>query len=195
MDKELIPLAGTGITLSPRGANIAKDLTFDQAGNAISVLTRLGSSSRWALADVIASSIGKWGEKYIELIEVTQMSQFTLANILSVRRRYPTQEHRLWDVSFSHYTAAAVEYIDDETRYAILQQAQDEGLSRDEVRDIVRGYGPLSVIPTFSKEAFVTRLDHLLSWAEANKAPDELMQVIRDMLAEFKEDGKWEWPK
>jgi hypothetical protein len=99
----------------------------------------------------------------------------------------------MWDLSPSHYAAVAVNYIDDETRAAILQQAFDEGLSRDRVRDIMRGYGPNVVTPVFSKEAFVTRLEMLINWAEANDAPDELMEVVREFFNDFKKQPNWEF--
>ena len=191
MDKELIPLEETGVSLAVRGANIPKNLTIEQAEDAIAILSRLRGSTYWALADVIAASVGKWGERYAQLIEATQMSQGTLANMLSVWRRFPTQEDRIWDLSPSHYAAVAVNYIDDETRAAILQQAVDEGLSRDRVRDIMRGYGPNVVMPAFSKEAFVTRLEMLINWADANDAPDELMRVVREFFNDFKKQPDW----
>lgn len=193
MDKQLIPLEETGVSLAVRGANIPKDLTFEQAEDAIAIITRLRGSTYWALADVIAASVGKWGEQYAQLIEATQMSQGTLANMLSVWRRFPEQIDRMWDLSPSHYAAVAVNYIDDETRAAILQQAFDEGLSRDRVRDIMRGYGPNVVMPVFSKEAFVTRLEMLINWAEANDAPNELMEVIREFFNDFKKQPNWEF--
>ena len=191
MDRELIPLEETGVSLAVRGANIPKDLTIEQAGDAIAILSRLRGTAYWALADLIAESAGRWGSMYDQLIEATQMSQGTLANMLSVWRRFPEQADRMWDLSPSHYAAVAVNYIDDETRAAILQQAFDEGLSRDRVRDIMRGYGPNVVTPVFSKEAFVTRLEMLINWAEANDAPDELMEVVREFFNDFKKQPDW----
>ena len=193
MDRELVPLEQLGISLAVRGANIPKDLTFEQAEDAIAIVSRLRGSTYWALADLIASSIGKWGEQYSQLIETTQMSQGTLANMLSVWRKFPTHDDRQWDLSPSHYSAVAVNYIDDDTRAAILQQAFDEGLSRDKVRDIVKGYGPNVITPVFSKEAFVTRLEMLINWAEANDAPNELMGVIREFFNDFKKQPDWEF--
>lgn len=193
MDRELVPLEEIGISLAVRGANIPKDLTFEQAEDAIAIVSRLRGSTYWALADLIASSIGKWGEQYSQLIEATQMSQGTLANMLSVWRKFPTHDDRQWDLSPSHYAAVAVSYIDDETRAMILQQAFDEGLNRDKVRDIVRGYGPNVVTPEFSKEAFVTRLEMLINWAEANDAPNELMEIVREFFNDFKQQPNWEF--
>ena len=192
MAKGLMTIEGTGIDLEIMGAKIPGDITFEQAGDAIALLTRLGNSARWALADVIAMSVGSWSESYIHLIDSTQLSQGTLQNILYVWRRFPTIESRQWDVSFSHYTACSPDYLTDEDRAAILQQAVDEGLSREQTRDIVRGYGPEIVIPTFSKEAFVTRLDHLLDWAAANGAPEELLDTVREMFSDFKKESEWD---
>ena len=193
MTAKLLTLEQAGISLAERGANIPKDLTFEQAENAVALLTRLGGSVKWALADVIAASLGKFGEQYAQLIDTTQLSQGSLQNILYTYRRFPTHESRAYSLSFSHYTAVAVDYLESEDRAAILQQAVDEGLSREQVRDIVRGYGPEIVVPAFSKEAFISRLDHLIGWAESNGAPSELLDSFKEIFSDFKRSSEWDF--
>ena len=194
MSNELITLEDVGINLTPMGAEVPTDLTIEGAGIAIHLLTRIGNSARWALADVSAMSMGKFGEQYIQLIEATQMSQGSLQNLMYVWRKFPTIESREWDLSLSHYTAVCADYLTPDDRAAILQYAYDEGLSRDQTRDIVKGYGPVVVMPTFSKEAFITRLDHLISWAESNGAPDELLSAIKELFSDFKKEDEWDFP-
>ena len=193
MAAKLLTLEQAGISLAERGANIPKDLTFEQAESAVALLTRLGSSVKWALADVIAISLGKFGEQYAQLIDTTQLSQGSLQNILYTYRRFPTHKSRAYRVSFSHYTVVCPDYLTDEDRAAILQQAEDEGLSREQVRDIVKGYGPEIIVPVFSKEAFISRLDHLVGWAESNGAPQELLDSFREIFADFKRSSEWDF--
>lgn len=193
MNNELIPLEQTGINLAVRGAEIPKDLTFDQAQNAVALLTRLGSTAKWGLADLISVSMGRWGEQYSQLIDATQMSRGALANLLYVWRVFPTIKSRKWDLSVGHYVSVCPSHIEQGIKESILQQAVDEGLSRDEVREIVKGYGPNIITPKFSKESFVNRFQALIDWADRNDAPEDLMRTVRELLTEFKQDSEWDF--
>lgn len=190
----LIPLEDTGIRLTKRGAQIPDNLTVEDARNGIAVLGRLGSTVYWAKADLIATSLGKWGDTYTDLIEVTQISRGGLANMMYVWRKFPSEEFRKWDLSPSHYAAVAKDILTDDDRHALLERAYEEQLSRDELRELVRVYGPAPIIPKFSQESFITRLNHLVQWAEANGAPNELLETVREMISDFSKEGKWDFP-
>lgn len=190
-EKELIPIGDSGISLSPMGANIPSEITYEQAEEAIRTLTRLGGAVTWALADTIAMSMGTWGSMYDQMMEATQLSQGTLQNMMTVWRRFPTLDSRLWDLSFSHYRAVSVDYIDNETRAVILEHAEEKGLSRDAVRDIVKAYGPRPIVQPFSKEVFIGKLSKLIEWAEGNDAPPELIEAVKELFRDFKQEPDW----
>ena len=188
MDKSLIPLADTGISLVVRGAVFNKDITYEEAHAAASQLVRLGHAVRWALVDVLMMSEGKWGEKYAQMLDMTQMSIGSLRNLMYVWNVFPRPEMRIWDLSISHYLAVCPSHIPYELKEELLQRAEDEQLSRDELRDIVKGYGPYDIIPAvFSREAFTIRVQDLIDWASGNGAPEDLIEAVIELFREFKE--------
>lgn len=192
--KGLTTIGETGVVLGIRGASIPTNITYEQAESAVQTLTRLDASVKWALIDVIAMSRGAWGEMYDQMIEATQLSPGTLANMMNVWLRFQRPEDRLWDLSFSHYTAVAVDTLDPETRGYILDMAVDGGLSRDQVRDIVKQYGPNPIVtPPFSKEVFVGKIQKLIEWAEANDAPDSLVAAVKELFKEFTQQPNWDF--
>ena len=179
----------TSIKLLARGVFIPKTAEYTDIEIATENIYRIRGAADWAIIDLLMTARDRYGESYSQLVDLTQISTGTLYNMHMVWRHFPTPDLRKWDLSFSHYQAVAVDYLDYETKSYILQQAYDNGLTRDEVREIVQGYGPNKVIEkSFSKEAFVSRIKGLLMWAKNNNAPDDLLDALEELLKEYIEE-------
>jgi rubrerythrin len=123
-----------GIHLTPMGATIAPDITFDDYCEALARCQRLANATAWCVGDLILyGEEREWGEKYTQAISETGKSVNTLMAAVSVSRAYPP-EARVEAVSWSHHREA-MRLKDPEARHAALETAASEGTSALALRE------------------------------------------------------------
>jgi len=193
-DRSLVPIGDTGVVMGTRGAIIPIDITFSDAESAAYALVRIGAASKWSYIDLLMTAEHLFGEASAQLLEARYAHPNSISNLRHVWRHFPTAESRGWDVSLSHYQAVAVSYLDRDIQEAILQSAEDNGLSRDEVRDMVAGYSPNPIHVPFAREAFVHQIGTLILWARDHGAPDDILNTVEPLFNEYKGkmDETWE---
>tara|TARA_R110000824_G_scaffold140651_5_gene306792 strand:- start:4702 stop:5235 length:534 start_codon:yes stop_codon:yes gene_type:complete len=124
----------SGITMTPIGAVISDDLTFEDFEEGLKNCQVMANASLWTLGDILLYAEAKWGEKYAQAIELTKKSYATLSQAVRVSKSYP-QDERLVDLSWSHHREAA-SIKDKDQRRQLLEQAAREGWSRDTMREM-----------------------------------------------------------
>lgn len=195
MSGNLVPIGDTGVTMLTRGAHIPSDITFDAAISAAYALVRIKSASRWAYIDLLMHSELIFGEAYAQMLDPRYSHPNSIANLRYTWRRFSTPESRQWDVSLSHYTAVCADYLTQDQRESILQEAEDNDLSRDEVRLLASTYGPhITKIP-FQKEAFIKNIDALIEWARNNSVPKELIEIVETLFKEYRGEMDESFPQ
>ena len=128
-----------GILMTPTGAVISEDITLDEFCDGLKNCQSIANSSMWTLGDLLAygDSRGDWGEMYTQALDLTQKSYSTLTQAMHISKQYPIEERNA-DVSWSHHREAAPIKNRDE-RQSVLRQAADEGWTREQVREHVKG--------------------------------------------------------
>ena len=195
MNNNLVPIGNTGVTMLARGAHIPIDITFDDAISAAYALVRIGTASKWAYIDLLMHSEFVFGEAYAQLLEAKYAHPNSISNLRYTWKRFSTPESRQWDVSLSHYTAVCADYLTQDQRESILQEAEDNDLSRDEVRLLVSANGPHTIRVPFQKEAFIKNIDALIEWARSNKAPKELINIVETLFKEYRGETDESFPE
>ena len=127
------------ILMTPTGAVISEDITIDEFCDGLKNCQTIANSSMWTLGDLLAygDSRGDWGEMYTQALDLTQKSYSTLTQAMHISKQYPIEERNA-DVSWSHHREAAPIKNRDE-RQSVLRQAADEGWTREQVREHVKG--------------------------------------------------------
>jgi hypothetical protein len=128
-----------GILMTSTGAVISEDITIEEFCDGLKNCQALANSSMWTLGDLLAygESRGEWGEMYTQALDLTQKSYSTLTQAMHISKQYPMEERNA-DVSWSHHREAASIKNRDE-RQSVLRQAADEGWTREQVREHVKG--------------------------------------------------------
>jgi hypothetical protein len=128
-----------GILMTPTGAVISEDITLDEFCDGLKNCQSIANSSMWTLGDLLVygDSRGEWGEMYTQALDLTQKSYSTLTQAMHISKQYPIEERNA-DVSWSHHREAAPIKNRDE-RQSVLRQAAEEGWTREQVREHVKG--------------------------------------------------------
>lgn len=82
------------------------------------------SAIRWAMADWLRFGEHKWGEKYAQAVEVTNLSGQRLANLNWVAGKYKDHNRRRPDQSIEHHIAVAS--LPPEDADALLEESARE---------------------------------------------------------------------
>jgi len=126
-----------GVMLTEAGATLAEDVTFDNYCLALQSCQTLGNASLWAIGDMLLFGSRKYGEQYSQALELTKRSYSTLTQAKRLAKAYPSEE-RHPGLSWTHHREALAVKDTDERR-RLLVQAENEGWSREQVRDHVTG--------------------------------------------------------
>ena len=128
-----------GMQMTPTGAIISDDITLDDFFTGLKNCERVANWSMWALGDILCygEARGDWGEMYSQALGLTQKSYSTLTQAMHLSKQYPPDERNA-DLSWSHHREAAPIQNRDE-RQAVLRQAVDEGWTREQMREHVKG--------------------------------------------------------
>jgi hypothetical protein len=124
-----------GARWTATGLELPPDLKFSDYEHVLWALGRLRDMSAWALGDAIIFGDAAYGEKYAQAIEATGRAKATLVNYASVARRVPPSRRRA-RLSFSAHEAVASMNPDEQNAW--LARAEDERLSVEELRGLVR---------------------------------------------------------
>ena len=121
----------TPVSLRPR-----RDLTMAEWLRMGEELMTLANAVAWAIGDWLLYGESRYGEAYAQAIQVTRLSYQTLANMRWVAGRIPP-ERRHPALSWSHHVEVAA--LDPDAQDYWLNRAEEEGMSRDELRQAIHG--------------------------------------------------------
>lgn len=120
---------GDGLTLPP-------DLPYDQYESIGALLGYAGRMLNWYIADWLIYGEHHYGEKFYQAAEAIGKSPDTLKHIQNVGRSVPPQRRRTATVDFWHHYEVASLPAAEQKR--ILKQAEDQRLTKMQVRDLAR---------------------------------------------------------
>jgi hypothetical protein len=127
----------TSLTLPP-------GLAFEQWQQVGFTLKRINRAWRWWVGDWIAYGERAYGEMYSQAIEETGIGYGQLAQIVHVAKRVEPDMRR---EGLSWSTHASVARLERDAAIAVLDKAETEGLSRQEVRSAVKAITDNQNIP------------------------------------------------
>jgi hypothetical protein len=115
------------------------DVTYDDWEHLCWAVGRITDQAKWALADLLLFGEARWGERYAQGAEATGRSVGGLRNIASVGSRVARDVRRA-ELSFGHHEEVAA--LSREEQIAWLDRAEEDRLTRDELRAHVRATRP-----------------------------------------------------
>ena len=127
-----------GISLTTSGAVIEGQPTIEQFCSSLQKCYQLANVSMWAIGDLLlyGETRGDYGESYSQAIELTQKSYWSLSQAVRVSKAYPQNDRPYANkLSWSHHQEAA-RIKDIDVRNVLLERAVNEGLSRDDLREL-----------------------------------------------------------
>jgi len=195
IEQSLMPIGNTSIQMGERGAVIPSNVTFDDAYAAALTVLQIKSASQWAFIDIYLRSEELFGEESSQMLEDRYTHPGSVANLRHTHKHFPTMASRRWNLGVSHYSAVAVSYLTQEQKELILQEAVDNGLSRDGVRQIVAGYSPNPIRTPFQKEVFIQQVTNLITWAVEHDVPAELIEMVEVLFKEYRGEKDESYPK
>lgn len=127
---------GELIEYKPAGLVLAPDLSYEQWYEAGMSLKGITQNIQWWWGDYLNYGERKYGEKYEQAVNDFGMNYETARQYARVANAYEMCS-RLHNLSWSHHhEATAVE--DPEERTALLEKAAEEGISKNDLRKLVR---------------------------------------------------------
>ena len=130
-------LLSPSFTLVPTGLQVVGLPSLEEWTHVGQDLFRLANTTTWAIGDWLVHGEGRgdWGEMYAQAVDLTQKSYDTLVQCARVSRAFaPGARYR--NLSLSHHQA--VLSLEPDARQTILQHAEDQQWTRDDVREHVR---------------------------------------------------------
>ena len=130
-------LLSPSFTLVPTGLQVVGLPSLEEWTHVGQDLFRLANTTTWAIGDWLVHGEGRgdWGEMYAQAVDLTQKSYDTLVQCARVSRAFaPGARYR--NLSWSHHQA--VLSLEPDARQTILQHAEDQQWTRDDVREHVR---------------------------------------------------------
>lgn len=91
--------------------------------------------TNWALGNWIEYGDAKWGEKYAQAVDVTGLRESTLQRLAYTVRQFGGRPSHP-ALPFTYH--AEVAFLPEPEREAILDQAQEQGLTRARIRQLVQ---------------------------------------------------------
>jgi len=119
-------LTATSLDLSSR-----PDLSYDQLENLVAYWAYVNNTSRWALFDTLHTIHMRHGDLVAQAATLTGLAPSTIENGMSIVNKVPKSRRRQ-HVHFSTHAEVTSLEPGDQRRW--LKTAEDEGLSRDELR-------------------------------------------------------------
>lgn len=154
-------------------------LTMERYEELLRAAGRLKSASSFWIGDLILFGEARYGERYAQAINVTGLREGTLANYASVARQVAPSRRRE-ALSFAHHEAVAK--LEPADQDAWLGRAEDEGWTRDDLREAIRSAGRLVAAPPAEPQAGKTsRAQEVLDSADVVEAARDI-RVVHEAL-------------
>lgn len=125
-----------GVQATQLGLTITCDMPFDTWTTLMDTLSRMNGAFQWMIGDALNYGSSKYGEKYSQALESTQLTYSALANFSWVARSVPI-ENRNSNLSWTHHRA--VSKLDPTEQRRLLGEAERSGWTADTLVDIIRG--------------------------------------------------------
>ncbi len=124
-------IVGNSFKMTNKGIeSFDPDVTYEECQSAINYFGHLRENSKWIIGDILNFAEAKYGEKYSQIMNDTQLDYKTLSNYCWVAKAFEFPRRR--DISFTHHMEVAK--LDPEYRDELLQTAIDEKLSVQDLR-------------------------------------------------------------
>lgn len=124
------------VNLTDVGLTFNGDLQYDEWIDLMRMLVRLETAFQFAIGDALVFGEARYGEKYSQVMEVTQLSYQALANMVWVAKKVPIQ-NRQPDLSWTHHRVVAS--VDGGDQPALLAMAREQGLSASDLHQHISG--------------------------------------------------------
>lgn len=128
------------VTLTETGLVVNSALEPEMWLDLLTSATKIRGAMTWAVADLLiyaqdkSQTKPKWGETYIEGMNMTGWTYGYITNVVSTARRFPPDKRAPWPIGLSHH--AAVAKLPDDVASTLLWHAYDYALNRDELREL-----------------------------------------------------------
>ncbi len=130
-----LPQNDGSCSFGKNGLQIRDGLSFEEWQDIGVTLDIMGRALQFAIGDWINYGEFSYGEKYAQAINLTNYQEHTLINLASVARRVPMSfRHEV--LSYSHHVAVA--YLEADDQIALLDEAEEFGLSVRQLRQRVK---------------------------------------------------------
>jgi hypothetical protein len=125
--------------LGPVGLDLTmrSDMTYEQYVAIGRLLGRATAAIRWAVGDYLAFGEDRFGELAAQASEELGLSPEGRMELLRVSRSIPRHRRRA-RLSWSHHRAVASRHITPSERDALLDRAEQEGLTANDLTEAVR---------------------------------------------------------
>lgn len=150
-----------GVVFSDTGLSLPDDYPFGSWQELVAGLRQQERSIMWWLGDALRFGERKYGEMYAQAVDATGYSVDTLRGAKYVAEQYPETVRRRTVLSFSHHREAAA--LDD--RHEVLERAEKEGWSKNDLREHIRKRKTRGVTGTGENEWYTPT--HLIEKARA----------------------------
>ncbi len=123
--------------LSPTSLNIPPGLSFGEWEGVLASLRACVSASSYWWGDALNYGEDCFNERYSQALEQSDLALQTLRNASYVCRHIPPERRRP-ELSFGHHECVAA--LDEADQELLLDQAVASGLTRNEMRELVKAY-------------------------------------------------------
>lgn len=123
-------------TLTPTSLTLPQDATVDEWEQIGQALGSVQGAIQWWIADFVLTGEQQYGVKYERAMALTGLEYKTLANMVSVARKFESSRRRE-NLSFAHH--AAVAGLAQEEQEALLDTAAAKSLSVAKLKQAMRG--------------------------------------------------------
>ncbi len=113
-----------------------RELTYEEYAEIGLGISRMYRAAPWWVGDWVNYGEDYFGEKFAQAVAETGLANETIMNYSRVARRVPRDRRTGEPLTFSHHEAVASLEPEDQLKY--LEQAVEEGLTRDELRAVIR---------------------------------------------------------
>ena len=124
------------VNLTDVGLTFNGDLQYDEWIDLMRMLVKLETAFQFAIGDALVFGEARYGEKYSQVMEVTQLSYQALANMVWVAKKVPIA-NRHADLSWTHHRVVAS--VDGADQQGLLSMAKEQGLSAADLHQHISG--------------------------------------------------------
>jgi hypothetical protein len=181
----LLPVAPEGVRWTPISFEVVDPtLSLERLEVILRGVGQIKTATSLWIGDAIIFAETRWGERYEQAMHATGLSYSTLTNYVYVcshvprgRRRKAYEDGRWQTLRFGHFEAVARLEPSEQDRW--LNQADERGWTRDELRDAIRTAGALPPANGEAKsEGQISRGRQNLDGASVVEASRELGVIL-----------------